>query len=190
LGSNDIRVVITSSGRSEDGRWGEILLERARGGRFLNTDFSNALWAIHSHFTDLLVDGCRFMNNEGGIRLRSGPVRIKNSLFTGNRIGIRVYRPRAVIEGNEITGNETGIFVREGGGGVRIKENNIFDNKFYNLRVGDFNQEDVDAGGNYWGEGDPLRMIFDGRREKGIGKVILSPVADAPIKNHWHGDKY
>jgi parallel beta-helix repeat protein len=186
LGSEVRRVVITSSGKGEDGRWDEILLERARGGRFLNTDFRNARWAIHSHFTDLLVEGCRFTGNEGGIRLRSGPVRIRRSLFTANRIGIRVYLPDGVVEDNEITGNETGIFIREGGGGIRITRNNIYANEFYNLRVGDFNEEDVDARGNYWGEGDPLRMIFDGRREEGIGKVLLTPVADKPIDNPWH----
>ena len=48
-------------------------------------------------------------------------------------------------------------------------------NTNYNIRVGDFNLEDVDARDNWWGTDDPAGTIFDGRREPGVGKVIFEP---------------
>jgi nitrous oxidase accessory protein NosD len=92
-----------------------------------------------------------------------------------NGIGIRDFRGNAVIAGNAITGNGTGIFVREKGGGLTVRGNNIFANADYNVRVGDFNDEDVDARENWWGAGDPGATILDARQEPGIGTVRYEP---------------
>ena len=175
VGEKDSRITFTSISKEDASDWDEILLEHATDSMFLNCDFEYATWGIHSHFTNLKVDGCRFRNNYGGLRFRSGPAEIKRSLFSGNTIGIRAYRGNAVISENNITGNETGIFVREKGSGLTIKKNNIHENSDYNIRVGDFNDEDIDARENYWGTGVPESMIFDGRKEAGIGKVIYEP---------------
>ena len=127
------------------------------------------------------IKGCRFLHNDGGMRFRSGPYDINNSLFAHNRLGLRAYLATAVIRNNEIRDNEIGIFVREKGAGITIHENNIFRNERYNIRLGDFNHEDVDARRNWWGKGDLLSSLFDSRREKGIGTVSLDPVLDEPF---------
>jgi parallel beta-helix repeat protein len=116
------------------------------------------------------------------MRFRSGPVEIKRSIFEGNYIGMRAYRGNAVISDNIITKNEIGIFVREKGGGLTITHNNLFGNSGYNIRVGDFNDEDVSAPGNWWGYGAPADKLFDGRTEPGIGKVIYEPYLKAPVE--------
>ncbi|MDP3113104.1 MAG: right-handed parallel beta-helix repeat-containing protein, partial [Thermodesulfovibrionales bacterium] len=157
-------------------------LEHATDSIFFNCEFEYATWGIHSHFTNLVVTGSSFRKNYGGIRFQSGPVAIKQSLFEGNSVGIRSFRGRAVIEENVITGNETGFFVREKGGGLTIKRNNIFANSDYNLRIGDFNNEDVNARENYWGSGEPGMTIFDDRKEPGIGRVHFNPYAKEPFK--------
>ena len=175
VGEDEKRITFTSIENGEDNLWGEILLEHADGSIFSYCDFEYASWAVHSHFTNLKVLNSRFRNNDGGMRFRSGPMEITGSQFTENRIGMRAFRANALIKGNEFINNETGIFIREKGGGLTIRKNNFHSNSSYHIRVGDFNVEDVDAKENWWGGNDPEEMIFDGRREPGVGKVIYEP---------------
>ncbi|MHB8789391.1 MAG: right-handed parallel beta-helix repeat-containing protein [Desulfobulbaceae bacterium] len=182
LGGKEKRIRFTATEGKEPGSWGEILLEYAEGSRFANCDVEYATWGIHSHFTAMPVVGCTFRNNGGGLRFRSGPLVIRNSLFQDNDIGIRAYLGRAEISTNIITGNNKGIFVREQGGGLQIRENNIFGNRDYNIRVGDFNREDIQATGNWWGTDDPAETIFDARREPGIGTVLYDPPLRQPLE--------
>ncbi|MBI4826975.1 MAG: right-handed parallel beta-helix repeat-containing protein [Nitrospirae bacterium] len=181
-GTSDKRIVFTSSDKNEASLWDEILFEHADGSEFSFCDFEYATWAIHSHFTSLKISNSRFLHNEGGIRFRSGPVEINRSLFRENKVGIRSYFGNALIEENVILNNDVGIFVREKGSGLTIKSNNIYSNKAYNVRVGDFNTEDIDARKNWWGVDDPAVTIFDARCEPGIGEVIYEPYLTEPVK--------
>ncbi|MDW7774485.1 MAG: NosD domain-containing protein [Desulfobulbaceae bacterium] len=180
LGSDDRRITFTAAEGQKPGIWGEILVEYSPDSRFSNCDFQYAAWAIHSHFSPLSITGCSFRNNEGGVRFRSGPLQIRNSLFRDNNIGIRAFRGTAEISSNVITGNAKGIFVREQGGGLTITGNNISGNIDYNIWVGDFNSEDIQAPGNWWGTDDPAGQFFDGRREPGIGLIHFEPVLKDP----------
>jgi parallel beta-helix repeat protein len=181
-GGKDKRITFTSLENNVAGDWNEIFLEHANGSIFSNCDFEYATWGIHSHFTQLTVEGCHFSNNYGGIRLRSGPVEVKHSIFEGNSIGIRAYLANATIIENVIMKNNIGIFVREKGGGLTIKRNNLFSNAEYSIRLGDFNNENVNAIENYWGNGNPADTIFDERKEPGIGRVIYKPYLEEPLK--------
>lgn len=181
-GKRGERITFTSIGPPQPGGWGEILMERATGSVVEFCDFTAGTWGLHSHFTNLAVSQSRFTGNFGGIRFRSGPVTISNSLFRGNSIGIRSYRGNARIAGNSITGNDIGIFVREKGSGLDITGNDLSNNSDYGIRIGDFNDEDVRAGGNWWGDGDPASHIFDAHREPGIGYVRYEPVLKSPVR--------
>ncbi len=176
VGTRDQRIKFTAADGREPNSWGEISLEHSEGSRFSNCDFEYATWGIHSHFNNLPVIGCSFVNNGGGIRFRSGPLLIKNSLFSENKIGIRAFRGKAEITRNTITRNDKGIFIREKGGGLTINRNNIVGNRDYNIWIGDFNTEDVEATENWWGMDDPTETLFDARREPGIGTVHFDPV--------------
>lgn len=180
-GRSDNRILFTSASKDPERLWGEVLLEQASGSIFSYCDFEYASWAVHSHFSALKVSKSTFMKNDGGMRFRSGPVDIRESVFTENRIGMRAFMANAVISDNIIFNNETGIFVREKGGGLKINNNNIYSNTSYNIRVGDFDIEDVEARGNWWGTVDPAETIFDGRREPGIGRVIFEPFLEEEI---------
>ncbi|HSH12645.1 MAG TPA: right-handed parallel beta-helix repeat-containing protein, partial [Desulfurivibrionaceae bacterium] len=175
------RIIFTSLAEQGPGDWAGVRLERAVGSRLANCDFSYAEWGLHIHFVPITISGCRFLNNDGGMRFRSGPMLLTRSLFRGNRVGLRSYLGRMEISENEFVGNEIAIFVREGGEGLTLHRNNFHDNDRYNLRLGDFNQADVNAPDNWWGKGDPLATIFDGRREPGIGKVLYEPFRPGPI---------
>jgi parallel beta-helix repeat protein len=189
VGKKDERITFTNAEKVLEGNWDEIRIEHAPGSIFSHCLFEYATWGIHTHFTNLRVENCQFRNNHGGLRFRSGPVEIKHSLFKGNSVGLRAYRGIAIISENVITENEIGIFVREEGGGLRIRKNNIFANSRYNIRIGDFNDEDIDAADNWWGEGDPEDTIFDGREEPAIGKVLYEPYLKSPLDIDVYEDK-
>ena len=181
LGEMNAMILFAAAEGKGAGEWDEILLDHAPGSAFSNCIFRNATWALHSHFTDLKVDQSVFMNNYGGMRFTSGPIDVRRSYFGGNDIGIRAYRGTAAFSENAITGNRVGIFVREKGGGLTILKNNLFDNRDYNIRMGDFNNEDVNARDNWWGAADPQTTIYDARVEPGIGTVEYLPFAGTPL---------
>lgn len=174
------RIRFTSDRRQEPGEWDEIQLEYATGSSISNCIFEYATWGLHSHFTDLRVTDSVFANNSGGMRFRSGPVEIRGSLFEHNGIGVRSYIGNGVIRGSIFRHNEVGIFVREKGGGLVISGNSFLANTGYGIRVGDFNTEDVNARGNWWGGESPAAAVFDDQDEPGIGRVIVDPVLDGP----------
>ena len=171
----------SSYNHSKSEAWDEIRLEHADGSVLSNCIIENATWALHVHFTDLTIQGCSIRNNYGGLRFRSGPVDIMNSSFMGNEIGLRSNRGVGLLTESLITENRIGIFIREKGSGLKIRKNNLFANKDYNIRVGDFNDEDVDAKGNWWGGVEPGDTIFDERFEPGIGAVHYDPHAEKPF---------
>jgi parallel beta-helix repeat protein len=180
-GEKGERIAFSSAGATPGDAWDEILLDHATGSVFSNCDFSGATWGIHSHFTNLIVSECTFTGNYGGIRFHSGPMEIHRSVFDKNTIGLRAFRGSAIISGNTIMRNEVGIFVREQGGGLTIKDNNIVDNE-YGIRSGDFNTEDINAASNWWGGVNPADAIYDGRTEPGIGMVRFEPRRVEPFE--------
>lgn len=178
IGEAKGRIHFTSLDKAEGPFWDQITTELAKA-TFIHCDFENANMALHSHFSNVLVKDCSFLNSESGFRFRGGPVEISRSWFQGNVFGIVSYFTKARVTDNVFTGNDVGILVRnERNGGMMISGNNIYQNKRYNLRVGDFNEgQNVDAKNNWWGEGDPLATIFDDRAEPGVGLVYYEPFA-------------
>lgn len=175
-------VTFTSLADKKPGAWDEIIIEQALDSSLTYTIIEYATWGIHGHFTNLILDHILSRHNNGGMRFRSGPVIIKNSVFSNNGIGIRSYMGNATIEDNVITENEIGLFVRERGSGLSVRRNNFFANSDYNIRSGDFNTEDIQAAGNWWGSSAPGETFFDGRQEEGVGKVIFEPFLTQPLK--------
>jgi parallel beta-helix repeat protein len=180
-GAKNAPVTFASSAGKGASEWDEILIDHAPGSVFSHCIFQNATWALHSHFTDLNVEDCAFTGNYGGLKFTSGPLDVRRSFFEGNEIGIRAYRGKARIADNIIAGNRIGIFVREKGGGLTILRNNLSANSDYNIRMGDFNDEDVEAKNNWWGGAVPSSTIYDARTEPGIGTVQYEPFAKKPF---------
>jgi len=180
LGEPGREVVFTARERARPGAWGEIRVERATGSAFRHTVFEHASWALHVHFSDLEITDCRFRANLGGLRFRSGPLRVERSRFEGNGVALRAYRGVGEIVNNLMIDNDVAIFVREGAGGLKVNGNDLVGNRPYGVRLGDFNTEDLDAVGNWWGPGDPEDAIFDDRDEPGIGRVHFQPARTAP----------
>ena len=182
-GEKGREITFTSQQKKEPGAWDEVLLEHANNSVITHAVVEYATWGVHSHFTNLSMSDSRFHDNYGGMRFRSGPVTVTRCLFTDNTIGIRSYMGNGLFTENVITRNETGVFVREKGGGLTINKNDLFANSGYNIRIGDFNNEDVNARENWWGGGDPAETLFDGRREPGIGIIRYEPFLKKPVSS-------
>lgn len=180
-GTSDRRILFTSKDTKEPSAWREIQLEHAEGSRIAQVDFEYATWGLHIHYTPMEIVGCRFRQNDGGMRFRSGPLTVRDSVFTGNRIALRSFRSTVRITENIIANNEIGIFVREKGDGVSVDHNHFLNNDRYDIRLGDFNREDLNAGNNWWGGPTEPGKFFDAAREPGIGKVLTDPALTEPL---------
>ncbi|MBI5142626.1 MAG: right-handed parallel beta-helix repeat-containing protein [Nitrospirae bacterium] len=191
-GAGDAGITVKSGGRitatdavfgslEPDARasaWGEIALDHAGESVFSRSAFRHASWGLHLHYTKTDILDCIFAENGGGVRMRSGPVRIKGNSFIGNEIGIRLFHSSPNVTGNLFTGNITAVFCREGCGETRIHGNDFFDNVEYDIKLGDAQTGDLDASGNWWGgsdKNDATGKFFDGLREPYVGRVRTEP---------------
>lgn len=181
VGLKGKEIVFTSAKKGAVGKWKEIWFDNAGDSVMEHCIVENADWGLHSHDTKLSLTACTIRNSEVGLRFRSGPLTISKCRFTGNKIGLRSYQGIAQITDSDFTGNEIGIFVREKGSGLNITRSNLFQNSAYNIRIGDFNEEDVKAAGNWWGQNDPAATFFDAGNEPGIGYVLFKPFSSERI---------
>ncbi len=165
---------LSASGDPEE-KWDEIFLDRAPGSLFAYCDFENALWAVHSEFTDLKVSNSVFTGNLGAMNIRGGYTAVSESIFTENEIALQTFTANAVIRDNVIFNNNIGFYVMAKGRGLKIRNNNIHANRSCNIQSGDYNFQDIDARGNWWGSDDPAMTLCDGRRVPGLGMVIYEP---------------
>lgn len=179
VGQKGMEIVFSSAKKGDRGSWNEIMFEGADESRMEHCVIEYATWGVHCHDTKLKVIACTFRDSAGGLRFRGGPLTIRQSTFTGNGIGLRSYQGEAQITECDFSANGTGIFVREKGSGLGITRSNFSRNSTYNIRLGDFNEENVQAQDNWWGEGAPETTIFDDRIEPGIGRVHFEPYSRA-----------
>jgi hypothetical protein len=169
---------------SRAGSWDKILFSFSGGNRFRHCVFEGARYAFHAHFSEISVRDCLFQGNEEGVRLGTSRVKIEDSVFTGNEVrGINFRECRNEIRRNLVFGNGDGIFLHSKDALSVIRENAVYANNGYNLRLGDLHAEDIDVSGNWWGtpvEGEARKKIYDGRNLSGLGSARLSPVLALP----------
>ncbi|MFH1288062.1 MAG: NosD domain-containing protein [bacterium] len=182
VGTADNPIVFTGMEKSPGG-WGNIYLSYSQDNIFTYCIFEYANFAIHSHFSSLTISHSLFENNNEGCRLGFSEGLIKNNIFRLNKSrGINFKAGKNDIKNNSITANHVGIFIPEKGDQAKIVFNNIFNNKKYNLQLGDFHREDVNAPKNFWGkEIDYDKFIYDKKDDEKLGDVGFLPVAEEKI---------
>jgi hypothetical protein len=184
-GTEESPITFTSeAGPSRPGSWDKILFSFSGGNRFRHCVFEGARYAFHAHFSEISVRDCLFQGNEEGVRLGTSRVTIEDSVFTGNEVrGINFRECRNVIRRNLVYGNGDGIFLHSKDALSVIRENAVYANRGYNLRLGDLHSEDIDVSGNWWGtpvEKEARETIYDGRNLEGLGTARISPVLAMP----------
>jgi len=159
---------------------------------------------LQAHFSTVNIANVTFQDNHEGIRFGRAKLSIKNNRFVANDVGIRFTRMEGPvsISFNEIRKNRIGVFLVPSGqntqdffepdrsgepwhtGRLLIKYNNISDNTWYNVSLGEKQFWDLDMSDNWWGSLDLLKIrqtVFDKWRDASLGSVILEPVADHAI---------
>lgn len=162
----------------------EICLDYSQSNIFTYCIFEHADLAIHAHFSSLTISNSLFENNNEGCRLGFSECMIENNIFRLNKAcGINFKAGKNSIRNNSIVMNRVGIFITESGNQSEIVSNNIFSNAEYNLQLGDFHKDDINASGNFWGKGiDYGKFIYDKEDDRNLGKVNFLPVIEEEIQ--------
>ncbi len=149
-----------------------FFLENSKG-YISHTYFKKNVWALHVHFSDLLVKSCLFETNYGGIRLTGGNIDVKQNIFSNNKIGIRFLNSQPNINKNLFNKNDIAIFVREGVKNANIEQNCFYKNG-YDIYLGFFQQNDVAAKNNFFLA---TPTVFDLTIDSSMkSRVLLEPV--------------
>lgn len=166
------------------GSWGGINLRESPEVRLRFVRITQANSAIHSHNSKAAIEESRIENNLFGLRFNTTEFLIRNNLLRGNGTAIRFHFGAPVIRNNVITDNDKGIFITSYPRDYLIVQNDIAGNRRYAVVLGEEVPDDVSMAGNYWGTDDPEAIaatLFDGRKDDYLGKVLFTPVADAPV---------
>ncbi|MBU0484623.1 MAG: right-handed parallel beta-helix repeat-containing protein [Proteobacteria bacterium] len=166
--------------------------------------FQHAFTGLQVHFSVARIADSTFTDNFEGLRFGRGELTIEHNRFSHNDVGIRFTRMEgpATIRQNEITDNRLGIFLVPSGqnimdffepdrsgrawntGHLMITANNIFNNSWYDLDLGEKQFWNLEAAGNWWGTTDHNQIsakMFAHQRDPALGKVLYQPTATAKI---------
>lgn len=123
-------------------------------------------------------------NIENGLALRNTDnIETSANAMVANGInGLIIREARGTITGNFIAGNgERGIGIQSFTGTVTA--NSIVDNGLYGLGLE--GGGDIAATGNWWGDSDLAKEIFDRHDDQALGLVTFEPKAAAPLPFAW-----
>jgi len=185
--------VITAKGDSEHwitftsaekkpapGDWGCIYFDHSKGSVFEYCRFEYARYTVHAHFSQFDASRCVFTGNVDGSRLGYSRASYTHCDIKGNAgKGLNFANCRNTVKYCNITGNDEGIFLNQKDTACVIEHNNIYDNGF-DLFLGDFHDEDVNLGCNWWGTTDMAVIagkVYDEKDDPEIGEARLDIAA-------------
>jgi hypothetical protein len=186
-GEEDRPVVFTSAEKAPaPADWKFLIIDHGESAEARYAVFEYAFSGVQIHYTRGTFSRIVSRRNVDGFRFSTSPVVLTDSLLTGNEHGVR-FEERgagATIRRTVISGNTVGVFaVVKCRGLTSFADNRIEGNSEYAVKLGEKQSEDLPMGGNWWGAdaiGDPQKLFFDGRRERGLGNVVFTPVLASP----------
>jgi len=186
--------------------WSYVLLfASGKKSSIKHCQFRHAFSGVQVHFSTATISHSLFIDNHEGLRFGRARLSVENNVFKNNDVGIRFTRmegPVAITK-NEITENRLGVFLVPSGQNIQdffepdrsgrpwntdrllINANNIYNNYWYNLSLGEKQLWDLDVTDNWWGSIDAKTIkhsIFDKNRQPDLGKAIFMPYAEKPVK--------
>jgi hypothetical protein len=191
-GTPEAPIVMTSAeGDPQPGDWQGLVLDASAGNVFTECRFEYAQHALHAHFSSAHLVRCRLERNVEGTRLGNSRFEIERSLVRGNvSKGLNFFACANRIHHNLITGNEDGLFLFDADVDSAIEQNNLFGNRRFDVRLGDFYHGGKRLGANWFGTVDPAAVrarIFDGEDDPALGRVEFV-AAPAPFVTGWEGE--
>jgi len=135
--------------------------------------------------SQLRISYCVFSRNKGGIGFRNSSAEITHNEIRENKFfGIWPKEDsQALIAYNEITDNLKGVYLYQARG-VRIENNNIYNNRSYDIGIAEAQDFPVKAASNWFGTTDQAKiaeMIFDKADDPELAEIEIQPVLDKPV---------
>ncbi|MBI5208310.1 MAG: right-handed parallel beta-helix repeat-containing protein [Candidatus Firestonebacteria bacterium] len=105
-----------------------------------------------------------------------------NNISQNIEYGIYIINSAPMIYQNNIIENSIGIFCEKYLYPFLIKNNNLFNNKDYSMKLNNFT-ENLDVAKNWWGVRNPdiiKKIVYDNSDDPGLGKLVFLPFLEAP----------
>ncbi len=186
--------------------WSFVMVFASNGKNiFRHCRFRHGFTGLQVHFSTARVEDCFFTNNNEGLRFGRANLEVLHNEFSGNDVGIRFTRMEGpvVIRANRVRNNRHGIFLVPSGqnitdffepdrsrpwntGRLTLTGNIIAGNRRYNLKMGEKQLWDLEAGKNWWGSAASETIeagLFDHGRDPDLGRVLYQPAATAPLSD-------
>jgi hypothetical protein len=135
--------------------------------------------------SDLKITGSIFSKNKGAIGCRNSTAEIRHNEIRENKFfGIWPKEEcPAVIQFNEITDNDRGVYLYQVQGMV-LEQNNIYNNRSYDIAVAEAQDFPVNAANNWFGTTDPGKIaekLFDRNDDPEVAEIRIQPVLTKPV---------
>jgi hypothetical protein len=171
LGTREKPVRLASLGSSN---WKGLIFDHSKTANHLaHCEILNAEYGIRASKSQISVQNCLLQDNVWGIVIENGTAEINASLIrTSKKTAIAVRQSRLVVTESLITENNSGGFLLDNSR-VKIVQNNILNNGGWGIKALS-NQDEVQAGNNWWGKMEP-------DPNDTIGPVDIKPMLKAPV---------
>jgi hypothetical protein len=132
----------------------------------------NAKFGIRSHHSQILVQNCLLKDNDWGVVLDRGKIRLSSSLVrASSKTGVSARSSEIEVRNSIITENSSGGMLLQNSS-AQIEKNNISNNGKWQLKIlGEADR--VSAGNNWWGKTPKDADI--------VGPVDIQPVLKKPL---------
>ncbi len=180
-------ILLTSAAENpQPGDWKFLYFDYARKVEIEYLISEYAYSGVQVHFCRAQISRSEFRYNIDGVRFSTANISLKNSYLHHNRHGIRYEERggRGVVQQNRISDNQIGIFaVTRGAGLTLFEQNDIIDNKPYQVKMGLQQTTALDFPRNWWGDvrGLSAETVFDQRRDRSLGRVTATEPLDRSI---------
>jgi hypothetical protein len=150
---------------------------------------------LQIHFCRARVTNSIFRHNVDGLRFSTVNLLAAGNRMYDNRHGLRYEerRGKAHLHHNDIRDNDVGLFVvTRSTDNALIEQNNIVDNRQYNVKLGWQQPGDVTLPHNWWGTAEPQaikKTFLDQDIDGSLGRVSAPQPLVAPVDIHnWQKD--
>lgn len=165
------------------GSWGGLNIEESPRAIFDYCYFTQADSAIHARQSWVVIENSFFSNNLVGIRFNDANMLIEKNLLQQNGAAIRFHFGSPVICKNEIRDNRKGLFITSEPRDYTIENNSFYNNRPYQVSLGEGVRDAVALGNNYWGSETAESLpatFFDGRLDDWLGTINFLPLRSQP----------
>ncbi|MBI5418237.1 right-handed parallel beta-helix repeat-containing protein [Candidatus Poribacteria bacterium] len=198
----------------KQGQWGSLNILGSEESHVEYCQFTGAYMGIHIHSSIVFIKNSSFINNYFGVRMKKSNeidkpcmVSVENSKFNNNHIGISIRNAICKLDKNIFNKNEIGLWLKEdviiktsgniitenakgifltSASNIVISGNNIFNNTYYNVYLGEPQTESIDTPNNWWGTVDVEKIEknnLDKKWDSSLGYINFIPFLHEPVKN-------